>query len=772
MLRDFRNALRRIQKYPIMCVVAIVSLAAGIGATTAMLTIRTAMFRNPPPLSPNPNELFEVFMPTVERAYRAEVPAGVFSLWADETRMVSGIAAARSAIARDVRTPDGPTMAIVRAVTPGVFSVLGVAPIIGRMSDLSTVVLSYRFWQHTFGGRPDTLGSVVRIDGTAYIVAGVMPERFWVFDTDTDIWTTLDMDRLPGDVLLAVIVRRRPDVTPGMLTQSFQSDVLRYISTQPAMDRKARVQIVQMEGTPMGHAIAPAAVWVLAACVVLTLIIACTNVAVLVIAQWTSREREIAIRAALGAGRWRIVRGLVAESLLLAVFGGMLGVCATFILLAAALRHAPETVHLFDFSIDSGVLMRIALITIFSGILAGLAPALYETRRLQVDPLRRIPSDRVRQRWRNALVVTEITVTIALLVVTSTMVDSYRRAVSADLGFDVRHLLAAAVEAPQGARIPEIRERLLALPGVIATAATTTPAMSRPAKRQRVALDGAGTNAMMADSAFVSPDFWTTLGIPIRVGRTFVAGEVGQSAAPVAVINAALAERMWPGRNPISMQLWTEGRRYDVIGVAADYRNMPLSPPAPAVYLPISPSEPITRITFYVRAAADPANLVQAVRDAIRGVAVDHIVSRVFTLQSVVEIIGEEILTAVYPMTPLIGMGLLLTAAGIYGVLAFAVTRRSRELAVRLAVGASTRQLATLIAILSFRLIGLGTVFGIGATFALSRFIRGQGGVFDSPSFAVFVVPMIIVFAVGALATFVPTRRALATSPAGLLRTE
>ena len=123
MLRDFRNALRRIQKYPIMCVVAIVSLAAGIGATTAMLTIRTAMFRNPPPLSPNPNELFEVFMPTVERAYRAEVPAGVFSLWADETRMVSGIAAARPAIARDVRTPDGPTMAIVRA-TPGVFSYL------------------------------------------------------------------------------------------------------------------------------------------------------------------------------------------------------------------------------------------------------------------------------------------------------------------------------------------------------------------------------------------------------------------------------------------------------------------------------------------------------------------------------------------------------------------------------------------------------------------------------------------------------------------------
>ena len=229
---------------------------------------------------------------------------------------------------------------------------------------------------------------------------------------------------------------------------------------------------------------------------------------------------------------------------------------------------------------------------------------------------------------------------------------------------------------------------------------------------------------------------------------------------------------MWPGRNPIGMQLWTEGRRYDVMGVVADYKNVPLSFTAPAVYLPISANEPITRITFYVRGTADPANLVQPVRDAIRGVAVDHVVSSVFTLQSVVDIIGEEILTAAYPMTPLIATGLLLTAAGIYGVLAFAVTRRSRELAVRVAVGASTRHLATLIAALSVRLVGLGSFFGIGATFALSRFVRGQGGVFDSPGLAVFVVPMIIVVAVGALATFVPTRRALAISPAGLLRTE
>src|SRR5262245_8260739 len=312
MVRDFAHAVRSMQKYPIACVVAIVSLAAGIGATTATLTIRNAIFRSPPPLSPNPDQLSEVFMPIVERAYRAEAPAGVFSLWASETRMLSGIAGARPAIARDVRTPDGPAMAAVRAVTPGVFSVLGVAPIIGKTlsSDPSAVVLSYRFWQRTFGGSPAALGTVVRIDGTDYIVGGVMPERFWVFDTNTDIWTSLDVNRLPGDALLAVIVRRRPDVTPGMLTQVFQGDVLRFLSTQPTMDRKARVQIVKMQGTPIAHAIAPAVVWLLAACVGLTLIIACTNVAVLVIAQWTGREREIAIRAALGAGRWRIVKGL------------------------------------------------------------------------------------------------------------------------------------------------------------------------------------------------------------------------------------------------------------------------------------------------------------------------------------------------------------------------------------------------------------------------------------------------------------------------------
>jgi hypothetical protein len=278
---------------------------------------------------------------------------------------------------------------------------------------------------------------------------------------------------------------------------------------------------------------------------------------------------------------------------------------------------------------------------------------------------------------------------------------------------------------------------------------------------------------MMAEKAIVSSDFWKTLDIPIRTGRGFSAEEDRPNAAPVVIVNEALAERMWPGRNPVGMQLWTEGRSFDVVGVAADYKSTPLSLPPPAFYLPISGGvSSLTHMTFYIRASGNPARLLQAVRAEIRGVAVDHVVAGVFTLQSIVDVIGQEILTAVYPMTPLIATGLLLSAAGIYGVLAFAVARRSRELAIRLAVGATSGHLVRLVALLSVRLVGLGILFGIGTTFALSRFVQGQGGVFDSPRLSVFLVPMIIVIAIGLLAMWLPSRRALSVNPASLLRSE
>jgi putative ABC transport system permease protein len=773
-IHDFTVAFRGMRRYPLACVIAIASLAAGIGATTAMLTIRNAVFRNPPPLSPHPEELFEAFMPTPERSYRAAVPADVFNLWAQETHILDGIAAAKPLITKEVRTPGGVEMLGVREVTPRLFSLLGVTPIIGQgLRDASGSVISYRFWQRFFGGNPDVLGSVLWIDGRAVTVAGVMPEPFWVFDMQTDVWTSLDVQTLASNALLEVILRRQSAEANQAIAIAFQNDIAKYLDTLPNNERRGRVQIVQMRGTPLGHAIAPAVVWLMAACVILTLFIACTNVAVLVIAQWTGRGREFAIRAALGAGRWRIIRALLAESLVLAVFGGAIGVCATFIFLSVALRQASGDINFFHFSIDARVLVQIAVITVAAGFLTGLAPALYETRQFQANPLRGVPSDRVRQRWRNALVIAEITVTIALLVVTGTMVDGYRRAVSEDLGFNVRPLLAAAVGAPHGVRIAEIQESLRGLPGVSDVAATTTAAMSRPALRLPVGPDSGGAHSMLAERTIVSSGFWTVLGIPLRWGRDFSPRESGLSGAPVAIVNEALAQRMWPGRNPIGMRLWTEGRSYEVVGVAADYKNMPLSLAEPAFYLPLSGARsPLTSMTFYVRAAGNPADLLQAVRSEIRRAGVDHVVSNAFTLQSIVDIIGREILTAVYPMAPLIATGLLLSAAGIYGVLAFAVSRRARELAIRVAVGATQKQIVASIAALGIRLVGLGMLLGIGTTFALSRFAQGQGGVFDSPGLAAFIVPIIIVLAVGSLATWLPSRRALSVNPAGLLRGE
>ncbi len=774
LFQDLRDALRAMRKYPFACVVAILSLAVGIGATTATLTVRNHVFRNPPPVSPDPEQLVEIFMPTPERSYRAPVPAGLLTLWTQQTRVLAGLAGAKPAVETTVRSSDTMTNATVRAVTPNIFSLLGVAAVLGSTSlDPLTAVVSHRYWQRVLHGRPDVVGSTLWINDQPHTIVGVLPERFWVFDMQTQIWTPLDVKTFPSATLLEVIARRKRDVSLRTAATALEGDLAQYTSTLPDQEKRARIQVVQMQGTPLGHAIAPAVVWLVAACVVLTLLIACTNVAVLVIAQWTGREREISIRAALGASRRRIVRALLTESVLLAVAAAVLGVAATFAALRIMLRQAPADIELFNLAIDAGVLIRITAVALSAGILTGLAPALYETRRLQANPLRAIPSERVRQRWRSALVVTEITITIALLVVTSTMIDGYHRAVSADLGFNTRLLLAASVEAPRGVRLPEVRDHLRGLPGVAGVAASTTPAMGRPSARRTVALNGAGANSMMADRSVISSEFFNVIGVSIRAGRGFAANEDGQDAAPVAIVNEALVDRMWPGKNPIGMELWTEGRCYDVVGVVNNYRNVPLSVIAPAFFLPVSSAtEELTHLTFYIRSTGSPAELVQPVRADIRNVAADHVVSSVFTLDSIIEIIGREILTAVYPMTPLIATGLLLTAAGIYGVLSFAIARRSKELAVRVAVGATALQLLTLIAGLSLRLSGLGILFGIGTTFALSRFIQGEGGVFDSPNLTVFVVPMFILLTLGALATWVPSRLALSINPASLLRME
>ena len=778
--QDIRTGMRSLAKYPIASVVATLSLAAGIGSTTATLAIRDTVFRNPPPLYQAPQQLSEVFTVT-PRGFRQSVPAALYRIWTAEQRRGQSWGAAAAARREDIRTRAGTATLSVRGVTPELFALLGVQPIIGgsfadaRTDTAAPVVISYAAWQRLFESRQDVVGQPLWIGEQSYRVAGVMPDRFWVLDTGGYVWTPLDSSRLPANARLTAIVRRAPGQSVAALKDSLTSGLTEYAKSLPEAERAVRADIAGIGGTPIGRAMSIFFPYLLGACVVLTWLIACANVAILMIARWTAREHEIAVRAALGASRRRVIQLLLVESLVVAIAGGALGVCVTFALRGVLLYNAGPLISNFDTSIRPYVLVDAVALTLVTGLLAGLGPALYETRRLVANPLRTLTSERLRQRWRHGLVVAEIMVTAALLVVTGQMVDGYRKHVSADVGFSTDNLIIVRIENGTGVQAAALLDYLNNLPGTTAVSTSTSaPFIGRDTTLHSVSLTGGGAAASRVESPRVNPSFFSTLGVPLRAGRAFAIADTGTQPT-VAIVNETLARQLWPAGTPVGGRLWLDNRAYDVIGVAADYLYNPFSVVTPAVYLPLSAGGADSSLNFVLRTPAAAEPLIAGLRREIPKVAQGHVVASAINAREWIALGGREILAGTLPLVPLITIGLLLTVSGVYAVLAFAVARRSKEFALRTALGASARDIVRLVAAHSLRLITIGSVLGVVATFALTRVVRASGGagsIFDTPGWPAFAVPMLAMIAVGAIATWIPCRRALHASPAVLLRVD
>ncbi len=775
-LQDLRCAARNMRRYPVASLVAVLSLAAGIGATTVTLTVRDVIFRKPPPLYQHPEQLskIQIGSPTSPvMPIGNPVPVVLYEGWRDT--IGPSIAAYTSLGTREIRIGDRTASVPVRAVVPELFAVLGVTPSAGTSFSASTTVvsgpppavLSYRVWQELFDQRADAIGRVVWIDDQAHTVIGVMPQRFWFSDMDSPIWTALDPRTLATDARVGVVARRPADSTHATLEARLQSGLADYARHLPAGERQLVVKASGLEGTPIGHQMSFVLPYVLGTAVLLTLLIACANVAILMFAQWTAREHEIAIRASIGATRARIVRSLLTESVLVAVCGGIFGVCVTVALRSWIVRNG-GTVGFFDLAIDTRIFLQTAIIALATGAAAGVAPALYETRRLHTNPLRTIAtSDRIRQRWRHALVVLEIAVTIALLVVTATMIDGYWRTGHGEVGYSTRPLMNARVDNQNGVPTTQILETLTRIPGVAAAAASRM-------SRQPVAPAASGAEPVVADRGEISAGFFSALGVAMRAGRPFARSD--SSASGVAIVNETLAASLFPGRDAVGARLWIAHAPYDVVGVVADYASSPLraGSPEPRVFVPLPlDSKEIRRLTFLVRAEGNPAELLQTVRNEARKAGAGTVVGNAETVDHTIDIMGQEMLVGTAPLFPLVTIGMMLTTAGIYGVLAFAIARRSRELAVRVAVGASARDVVRLVTAHTLRLIAVGSTLGLLLMFGLARVVRaggGAGSIWD-PALHSFVVPVVVVLAVGALATWIPSRRALKIDPVVLLRT-
>jgi predicted permease len=784
--QDLRAGARSLRRYPVAAMVALLSLAAGIGATTASLTVRNVIFENPPPLYARPAQLSKVQVGPRDRLIMpigSDVPGDLYAEW----QRTSGLAMAATTQRRglqDVRSNDRTEATPVRAVTPNFFATLGVGAEIGRVFSADgagagppEAVLSYRLWQQWFDGRRDALGRTIWIDNQPHTVIGVMPSRFWFAQINGPVWTRLEPGSLTAEDRLQVIVRRPDGMSPAALTAQLRSVLTDYSNRRASGERQPLQMLVSaVKGTPFGNQLSLLLPYVIGVCVFLTLLIACANVAILMIAQWTTREAETAVRAALGASRWRIIRALVAESVVLAVCAGVLGVLATFALKGLIVsRSGADVAPLLDLSIDPIVLLQSAVVTIVAGILAGIGPALFETRRMQANPLRGIAvSDRIRQRWSRALVVLEITVTLALLVVTISMVEDFHRIQDAERGFDATPLLVAAVESPAGIPATLLTERVRAIPGVAAVAVSTAVPLSGRGAREQVGADSTARETVRAERVAIGDGFLSTLGVPLRGGRAFTSRD--SESARIAIVNETLSRQLFGGQPAIGRRVWIRGSAYDVVGLVADYASSPVEyrMPQPKLFLPLSTDpQKVTQMRVLVRATGDPSALVQTVRRTLRDASAGIVVSSAYSLPQMLDIQSQETLLATAPLFPLIVIGMLLTSSGIYGVLSFAIARRSRELAVRVAIGASRGEQLRLVTVHSMGLVGMGAVVGIGTTFGLSRLVRAVGGAgsFLDPSWPAFVLPLVILFTIAALATWIPMRRALRINPAQLLRT-
>ncbi len=509
-----------------------------------------------------------------------EVQAGMYAEWLPS--LGSHLAASGRAVTLEVRTSDRSATIPTRAVTASLFDVLGVQPILGRafpatpdVDGPTPALLSHRVWQELFDGRIDIVGLPLWIDNRSFIVSGVMPERFWYVDTDSPVWTPLDVGRLSPDTPLDVVVRRPSSTTPAMLEAQLHPGLMSYVGRLPVGQRRMKVAVTGIEGTPLGRQVSVALPYMLSAAVLLTLLIACANVAVLLIAQWTARTHEIAIRAAIGASRLRIVRSLLTESVAIAATSGVLGVATVLALRPLVLRGGGDSVF-YDLSVSPRTFVSTALVALFAGIVAGLGPALYGTRSPQGHPFRAIGgSARTPQRWTHALVVLEIAVTVALLVEASALLDGYRRWTRPSMGFDTRPLVVANVQNQSEMPVAKLLETVRALPGVLSAAASTAVPLRARAASVRVAATP-GAEGLAAERPASSASFFSALGVPLLAGRPF--GESESDSSRAAILGEALASRLFPGGNAIGATVWIGGAPYDVVGIAADYADRPLQP--------------------------------------------------------------------------------------------------------------------------------------------------------------------------------------------------
>ena len=801
--KDLRYAFRMLWKSPAFTLIAILALALGIGANTAIFSVVNAVLLRPLPFK-DPNRLMTVWENNLQQGQaHGMVGSANFTDWKNQNQVFESLAAYFN-WSYNLTGGDEPQRLRAIVVSGEFFPTLGVEAQLGRAlapdddrdGKDDVIVLSHAFWQSRFGARPDVIGQTALLNGRSHIIVGVMPSGFNFPDEKVDIWRPMAMSAQQAQdrrgKYLSVIGRLKTGVSIAQANAGMDNIARRLEQQYPEANAGWGVRLVPLHEETVGKV--STILLILLGAVGFVLLIACANIANLLLARAASRTKEIAIRAALGASRRRLISQFLTESFLLAVMGSVLGLLIALWGSDALIALSPGNIpRLREVGMDGRVLGFTLLLALLTTLIFGLAPA-WQTSKPDLNEVLKEEGHGATggsgHRLRRLLVVAEVAVSVVLLVGAGLMIKSFVQLQRVNPGFDSHNLLTMEITLPaarygqnqqQIAFFQQTLEQIKTLPGVEAVGAVQDLPFKFNEMSFPLTLEGHGaaTAAEQPKAVYraVTDDYFRTLKIPLVKGRGFTAQD-DLNTMPVVIINQATANRFWPGEDPLGKRIRfgePNDPAYTVVGVVGDIKHMGLdADEGTVIYQPHAQKRFgwLRWMTLVVRTNGEPMTMAAAVRQRIQGIDKDQPVDNIVTMEQLMakSVAQPRFLTMLLGVFAL--LALVLTAIGVYGVVSYTIAGRTREIGIRMALGARGGDVLRLVIGQGLKMVLIGVVIGLAGAAALSRVMTSLLFGVSATDPAIFIIIALLLTGVALLASYIPARRATKVDPLVALRYE